>query len=262
MKYVIFDLDGCISDDRWRRDLLPTHDDVLCHDFDKYHRVGYRDEPINREALDSHIELDSRIVFVTARPCRFEAKTRSWLAAHFGAFEYELLMRPDGDLRHSPELKVALIEDATIPWEQIGAAFDDRRDILMAYEAKGLLSVHLLEPPVDLAAVIANRQPSHHAVEEIPGQGGVPDIFREMATTFKERNKVYKNNYKVCAEILTALFPEGVPPEIAHSDAFGLMYMIIGKLTRFTASGCGHVDSVHDIAVYAALIEANLTGRD
>lgn len=246
MKYVIFDIDGCISDDRHRAHLLPTHRDARNGDYDAYHEKLLEDKPINAEILDNFIDsdIDMSIVFVTARPQKFESRTRMWLKSHFKVFDYMLLMRPNDDYRRSPELKVALIEQANIPWNQICVAFDDRIDILEAYASKGACGIQELGLPVE------------------PAMFGTPAILEEMAETFRERNKVYKNNYKICTEVMKALFPEGVPPEIAHSDPFGLFYMIIGKMTRFTESGCTHIDSIHDIAVYAAMIEANLTGRD
>ena len=250
MKYALFDLDGCISDDRARAHLLPTHKGAKNGDFDRYHRQLSYDKPINKEVLEAFIsDLEITIVFVTARPMKFEPETRAWILDNFGLGRdgYQLLMRGNEDCRRSPELKVALIEDAAIPWEEVIAAFDDRLDILDAYRGKGVENLQILELPETKA----------HSIGE-----GVPGILNAMAVTFRERNKVYKNNYKICTEVMKALFPDGVPPEIAHEDPFGLFYMIIGKMTRFSESGCTHVDSIHDIAVYAAMIEANLTGKD
>jgi hypothetical protein len=261
-EYIIFDIDGCIADDRPRRDKLPKHKDAKNGDFDEYHEGSWSDDAMNEEFIRNAIrfqrEDDIEIVFITARPAKYDGQTRAWIAARFGLFEYDLWMRPDDNVMGSPELKLWLIEQAQIPINQIRAAYDDRPDVLDAYDKAGIIGVCLLN--ADTTTVPAMEE---GAVEmDLPGQNGVPDIFREMATTFEERNGRYKSNYKACANVMAALFPEGVPPDLAHSDAFGLFYMIIGKVTRFAATDLAHVDSVHDIAVYAALIEANLTGRD
>jgi len=82
------------------------------------------------------------------------------------------------------------------------------------------------------------------------------DILHEMAETFKERNEVYGNNYKMVAPIMKILFPDGVPEGLVFTDQFHLFELIIVKLTRFAISELLHKDSIHDAAVYAAMIES------
>lgn len=87
----------------------------------------------------------------------------------------------------------------------------------------------------------------------------VPDILRSMADTFEERNKVYGDNYKMVGPIMTILFPHGV--QLRTADDFNkwhLLELTIVKLTRFAASGMTHVDSIHDAAIYCAMVEAQL----
>jgi len=83
------------------------------------------------------------------------------------------------------------------------------------------------------------------------------DILQEMADTYRERNKVYGDNYKRVGEVMMALFPEGVKIENAHEfNVWHLFELMIVKLTRFSNSELSHLDSIHDCAVYAAMVES------
>lgn len=88
--------------------------------------------------------------------------------------------------------------------------------------------------------------------------GGVPEILEEMAHTYRERNKEYGNNYKMVGPMMEILFPEGVHPDLLHSDHFHLFELILVKLSRFAISDLTHIDSIHDAAVYGAMIESIL----
>lgn len=83
-----------------------------------------------------------------------------------------------------------------------------------------------------------------------------PDLLDKMAATFRERNAVYKDNWITCGQVFQILFPDGVKIETqAQHEMFGILYQIVGKLTRFAGSGCTHADSIHDLAVYSAIAE-------
>ena len=82
------------------------------------------------------------------------------------------------------------------------------------------------------------------------------DILAEASETFRERNAAYKDNAVVVADVMNVLFPNGVKldsPEDYHM--WHLFELIIVKLTRFTNSDLRHTDSIHDLMVYAAMIE-------
>lgn len=83
-------------------------------------------------------------------------------------------------------------------------------------------------------------------------------ILDDMSDTFRERNKVYGSNYKMVGPMMKVLFPDGVPPELLHSDKFHLFELKLVKISRFAISGMTHVDSIHDDAVYSAMIESIL----
>jgi len=83
------------------------------------------------------------------------------------------------------------------------------------------------------------------------------DILADMAQTFRERNKVYGDNYKRVGDVMVALFPEGVQLKTQEDfNTWHLFELMIVKLTRFANSGLTHVDSIHDCAVYAAMVQS------
>lgn len=82
------------------------------------------------------------------------------------------------------------------------------------------------------------------------------DVLGAMAVTYKERNAVYGDNYKMVGKMMAILFPQGVSAEVLHSDQFHLFELMLVKLSRFAISNLTHQDSIHDTAVYGAMIEA------
>lgn len=83
-------------------------------------------------------------------------------------------------------------------------------------------------------------------------------VLHDMAETYTRRNKMYGNNYKMIGPMMEILFPDGVGPAVLHSDQFHLFELILIKLSRFAVSELQHRDSIHDAAVYGAMIEAIL----
>lgn len=81
------------------------------------------------------------------------------------------------------------------------------------------------------------------------------DILTEMAATYRERNAVYGDNFRMVGKMMAVLFPNGVPAEVLHSDQFHLFELKLVKLSRFAISGLKHQDSIHDDGVYSAMIQ-------
>lgn len=82
------------------------------------------------------------------------------------------------------------------------------------------------------------------------------DILQGAADTFRARNAVYKDNADNVGKVMAALFPDGVQLKTANDHKmYHLFELIIVKLTRFANSGLKHNDSIHDMAVYAAMCE-------
>lgn len=88
-----------------------------------------------------------------------------------------------------------------------------------------------------------------------PEPASVPELLRAAAQTFEERNAVYGSNYKMVGPMVQILFPQGVPPALVASHRWHLFELILVKLSRFAISGLTHEDSIHDLTVYAAMVE-------
>lgn len=85
------------------------------------------------------------------------------------------------------------------------------------------------------------------------------DIMAEMIKTYNDRSTTYGHNFEMVGEVMKVFFPQGVPPELVITQHWHLFETIIIKLSRFATSGLSHIDSIHDAAVYGAIIEMILT---
>lgn len=83
-----------------------------------------------------------------------------------------------------------------------------------------------------------------------------PVMLRRMAQTFEERNAVYADTTQQAANVLAALWPEGVPPDVLRNPAFHLLVIKCVKLARFVNTGLTHEDSILDDGVYSAMIHS------
>lgn len=80
------------------------------------------------------------------------------------------------------------------------------------------------------------------------------EILDEMANTFRERGKLYGDNYKRLGAVMEALFPDGVFLRDAQDFLqWHLFEMMVMKLTRLAVTHMSHEDSAHDLGVYAAM---------
>ena len=85
-------------------------------------------------------------------------------------------------------------------------------------------------------------------------------LLRQASKTFEERNRVYGANWRRVGPVMSALF-DGLPVTLRTPEEFEMWHLfelIVVKVTRFATSGLRHKDSIHDIMVYAAMIEALL----
>lgn len=231
---AVFDLDGTLSNDKWRRHRIKKG-------WDEYHLMLSADNPMNAHLTEKHIDAGDRIVIVTARPEKYRSATTEWLNKHLlgQAGQYQLLMRPEGNQMSSPELKIQLLYSAGIAAPDVGIAYDDRADVLAELSRWGVQTTVLI------------------GAEENPA-----DNLRKMAETFDQRSKVYGKNYLVFGKVCAELWPEGLILKTKEDWArMGVLTQVIAKLTRYTNNPSGHKDSAHDIGPYAAILEA-LTNED
>jgi hypothetical protein len=75
--------------------------------------------------------------------------------------------------------------------------------------------------------------------------------------TYRTRNRVYGNNYKRFGVIMQALYPKGVTINTVHQwNRFGIILQKISKLSRYVTDPLsGHIDSIHDDAVYSFMLQ-------
>lgn len=94
------------------------------------------------------------------------------------------------------------------------------------------------------------------------------DLLEEAAETYRERNKVYGDNYKLVGNVMAALFPDGLHVKTPHDwNRLHIFLLGVVKQTRYVNNWDkgGHKDSIHDLVVYSAMqeeIDDNAPGRD
>lgn len=83
------------------------------------------------------------------------------------------------------------------------------------------------------------------------------DNLQAALDTFRQRAKVYGDSYLRHGRIMKVLFPGGIIIESEiEFNRFGVINMIVSKLCRYAQNvEKPHLDSVHDIIVYAAILE-------
>lgn len=89
------------------------------------------------------------------------------------------------------------------------------------------------------------------------------EVWSVIGKTQAARNASYsasRPGHEVHAAVLAALFPKGAPTGGEAGTRFILLNFIIGKVVRYAmalAEGRGgHQDSIHDVAVYAMILDA------
>ena len=252
MKYVIFDLDNCLADDRARIRLIKWDEKNPDKRYAEYH-ANVSDDPVgNLDELELTM-LISTPIFLTARPCLVgsvdvRSQTLRWIQEKLGVSKPILLMRGINDHRSSVDVKRSMLAELAnydIKLKDIVHAYDDRRDIVAMYCEYGINATVL-----NIHDVCAYKPPTNAI--------NAGEVLGAMAATFLERSGTYKDNYKMVPKLCEVLFPEGVPPEILFSPQWHLFELKLVKLSRFAISGLKHLDSIHDDAVYSAMIEACL----
>jgi hypothetical protein len=260
MKYVIFDLDNCLADDRARIPLINWSEPHPDKRYAEYHRDVSNDPVGNYETFVT-ATAQARPIFMTARPhtvgrSNVRLQTLDWIKGNLGVEDPILLMRNVGDHRPSVELKreqLTHLSDWDVALIDIVYAYDDRPDIVTMYNENRIpaevLAIHdvcAYSPP--LRPVLARSAKR------------APDFLIDGAATFRERNAIYGDTYLEFGRICAAIFPEGIRVEPGDVDGFnrlGVLVQAIGKIARYGANlnKGGHQDSAHDLMVYAAMLE-------
>jgi hypothetical protein len=84
------------------------------------------------------------------------------------------------------------------------------------------------------------------------------ECMENALETFRERNKVYGDNYHQHGKVMMALFPNGVHLATEKEwNRFGIVNMLVAKMTRYCQGWPrSHQDSIHDMGVYAFMLES------
>jgi hypothetical protein len=292
---AVFDLDGCISDDEWRIPLIDYSSSTERYNLyhARLGQDQVLEKGLN--LLKEQVALKRKIIFVTARPITYAQQTREWLRdiECLHAQDPYLYMRPENNKQSSPTLKIDIVRRITANGRfKIMVAYDDRADVVAAYHGEKIPAfilnrsgVHL--PPAtdqscqtmykflfpqrkvdeilgvvddvridsNWADSLSNISAKHVATVESKPRTAA-DILAGAADTFRERNAVYRDNAVMVGQVMECLFPDGVTIKTKEDHHFyHLFELIIVKLTRFANSELRHKDSIHDLMVYAAMVE-------
>ena len=264
MKMTIFDLDNCLADDRRRISKINWALPATGGRWDEYHNNSVYDAPHHKSLVASSVNP----VFLTARPERVRVETKNWIRCHYGISNPLVLMRREGDCRPSVTLKAEMVAELYTEHDcdEIVAAYDDREDIVSMYYGVYEIPAQLLRihdvceytpPPPEPSLDDKLRSfLSFHVADK----RRAPDLLSEGAETFRERNAIYGDTYLAFGEVCAALFPEGLSIRAGDVDGFnrlGVFVQCISKVARYASSlpKGGHLDSAHDLMVYAAMLE-------
>jgi len=155
MKYMIWDLDNCLADDKWRTCFV---DYSLAGDarWAPYNERLLADKP-NPEAVRVYEALfvqGIRPIFSTGRSEVFRKATEAWLDAHgfWGWNEGGIYMRRVGDERSAPELKAENLQKIRETGGEAAFAFDDLPEVVHMYLEQGVAEAKLLQchPPKEV----------------------------------------------------------------------------------------------------------------
>lgn len=86
-----------------------------------------------------------------------------------------------------------------------------------------------------------------------------PEILETAAETYRERNKVYGDNFLRVSVALEAMFPQGLTVKTADDwTRLHLFLLSLMKVSRYAVNfqKGGHKDSIHDAMVYCAMLES------
>jgi hypothetical protein len=85
----------------------------------------------------------------------------------------------------------------------------------------------------------------------------VPKRLADLGALYKQRNRLYGDNYKHTGKVLKGMFPNGVTLTTEDEfNRFALFIQLVHKSTRIAQSlpGKSHEDSLDDMAVYAQML--------
>ena len=155
VRFLFCDIDGVISNDWHRRDLLPKGSDFTFEDFEPYHRLLEKDT-VNWDILGHLMKvrqqnLPCAQILLTSRPEYVRQRTENWLSDHWVHYS-RLLMRGNTELTPPAELKIRLAEKYlkrpiadSLP--RIVGVIDDDKDVCSAFASLGVPATYVRNRP-------------------------------------------------------------------------------------------------------------------
>ena len=141
MKYIIVDLDNCISDDEWRIPHINHMDNIdVFETYRVYHLLAGFDAFCPGKVFQ-HNEEFQNIIF-TGRPIFYAPIALKWLQDYKIDYKFTFFRPMELSTMNSAQLKLsfldALINHNGVNKKDIIAAYDDRPDVLQAYREQGI----------------------------------------------------------------------------------------------------------------------------
>ncbi len=138
----IIDLDGCISDDRWRHQYIGSTDMNPAERWRVYHENMGGDSLINSSEVGPEWHAyDRRLVVFTARPVDYRELTVAWLRIN-RITPLHIIMRNNHDHRPAIDVKRQMIgwlpDLYGVPIDEVVEAIDDRDDVVAMYRSCGI----------------------------------------------------------------------------------------------------------------------------
>lgn len=129
---IVIDIDGSIADCDWRSDMRDSS-------WDAFYQASAFDDAFGSvvDMVNSLYEAGWPIVCCTGRPEKWRSLTMQWLV-RWNVNVGELLMRPDGDYRPAPLVKVELVRNRFGDFSKVLCVFDDRDDVIDAFREVGV----------------------------------------------------------------------------------------------------------------------------
>ena len=274
-RHIVFcDIDGTISDDRPRGQLLIEARKIAgvsqtrtTKHYDEYHSSLHNDDifPNTVNYLMARHKEGKKIVFITARNDKWRLKTVDWFierCPQLWKISQALCMRDDLDLRPSEQVKydhIYRIITNRVPFHGIiDTLIDDDEDVL-----DYLRMVFPTARPLLARGGILFPYPNPIQSTESPSTESptVDAALKKLADIYLERNALYKDNYKNFGTMMMALqnfVPGGSFPTETEDDwnRLCLLFMLASKVSRYCASYMdgGHPDSLDDSSVYAQML--------
>lgn len=149
--FVVFDLDGTLSDDRHRLHLLPKYSDGNGHpsmaweDYAAYHAACLADAPIlpALRTLEAHLRAGHRVEIWTGRSEDARGATLLWFD-HYGVrARGRVLLRMRSEDGSTAELKRRWLAEYV---RKPDLAYDDREDCVAVFREAGVACFLLVAP--------------------------------------------------------------------------------------------------------------------